>query len=108
MGVHPDWGLIGTLRSALADHGCNTLSVQMQVLAREAKPEDYIETFDEATERLKVSVDFLRREGHNKIAIVSHSMGSRMAHYFLTRYSAGKVNAWVSIGMGRAAIIMGR
>ncbi|HEX9663484.1 MAG TPA: DUF3530 family protein, partial [Candidatus Binatia bacterium] len=40
-GVHPDWGLISTLRSALADRGYTTLSVQMPVLAQEAKPEDY-------------------------------------------------------------------
>ena len=32
MGVHPDWALIGTLRSGLSDHGYATLSVQMPVL----------------------------------------------------------------------------
>jgi len=100
MGVHPDWGLIGTLRSALADHGYTTLSVQMPVLAAEAKPEDYPSTFGEAGERLKVAVDFLQAKGYKKIAIVSHSMGSRTTHYYLTRYPNGPVNAWVSIGMG--------
>ena len=29
IGVHPDWGLIGRLRSALADDGYTTLSVQI-------------------------------------------------------------------------------
>ena len=33
LGVHPDWGLIGALRSGLADQGYATLSVQMPVLA---------------------------------------------------------------------------
>src|SRR5262245_6807378 len=43
-GVHPDHGLIGTLRSALADHGYTTLSVQMPILAGEARPElDFIQ-----------------------------------------------------------------
>jgi hypothetical protein len=80
IGVHPDWGLISTLRSALADHGYSTLSVQMPVLAGEARPEEYPATFGEAGERLKVAVGFLHAKGYKKIAIVSHSMGSRMTH----------------------------
>ena len=55
IGVHPDWDLINTLRSALVDHGYTTLSVQMPVLAAEASTEDYRSTFDEAAERLSVS-----------------------------------------------------
>src|SRR5437867_1823046 len=85
IGVHPDWGLIGGLRSALADHGYTTLSVQMPVLAQEAKPEEYRSTFGEAGERLKIAVGFLRAKGDNKVAILSHSMGSRMTHHYLTR-----------------------
>jgi len=99
MGVHPDWSLIGTLRSALADHGYTTLSVQMPVLASDAKAEDYPATFGEASERLKVAVDFLQAKGYKKIAIVSHSMGSRMTHFFLSTYREAQVNAWVSIGI---------
>ena len=36
LGVHPDWNLIGVLRSDLVDHGFATLSVQMPVLAADA------------------------------------------------------------------------
>jgi pimeloyl-ACP methyl ester carboxylesterase len=100
IGVHPDWGLIGTLRSALADHGYTTLSIQMPVLAAEARPEEYPPTFGEAGERLKVAVEFLRAKGYKKIAIVSHSMGSRMTHNYLTRDPSAPVNAWVCIGLG--------
>lgn len=100
MGIHPDWGLIGVLRSDLADKDYTTLSVQMPVLASEAKPEDYPATFGEASERLKVAVDFLQAKGYKKIAIVSHSMGSRMTHHYLTRHPDAQVSAWVSIGMG--------
>ena len=98
IGVHPDWGLIGRLRTALADHGYTTLSVQMPVLAQEAKPEEYRATFGEAGERLKVAVDFLRAKRYMRIAIVSHSMGSRMTLYYLTRDLRAPVNAWVCIG----------
>ena len=100
IGVHPDWGLISTLRSALADHGYTTLSVQMPVLAGEAKPEEYTSTFGEAAERLQVAVDFLQAKGYKKIAIVSHSMGSRMTHAYFTSAPSAPVNAWVCIGLG--------
>jgi len=102
-GVHPDWGLISTLRSALADHGYTTLSVQMPVLAQEARGEDYRSTFGEAGERLKVAAEFLQAKGYKKIAIVSHSMGSRMTHYHLiSSHPDAKVSAWVAIGFGGA------
>src|SRR5688572_4195536 len=41
IGVHPDHGLIGTLRMALADMGFATLSIQMPVLGADAQPRDY-------------------------------------------------------------------
>jgi pimeloyl-ACP methyl ester carboxylesterase len=100
IGVHPDWDLINTLRSALVDHGYTTLSVQMPVLAAEASTEDYRSTFDEAAERLKIAMDFLQAKGYKKIAIVSHSMGSRMTHAYLTREPSAPIRAWVCIGLG--------
>lgn len=102
LGVHPDWGLIGVLRSQLADLGYATLSVQMPVLANEAAPEDYPATFPEAAERLQVAADFLRAKGYEKIAIVSHSMGSRATHSYLSAHPDAPVAAWVAIGMGSA------
>ncbi|MGH7334977.1 MAG: alpha/beta hydrolase, partial [Candidatus Rokuibacteriota bacterium] len=92
-----DWG---TLRGALADHGYTTLSVQMPVLTSEAGAEEYPSTFDEAGDRLKVAVDFLRTKGYQKLGIVSHSMGSRMTHYYLTRDPGTPTNAWICIGWG--------
>jgi pimeloyl-ACP methyl ester carboxylesterase len=100
MGVHPDWGLIAMLRSELAELGYTTLSVQMPVLANDAKPEDYVATFGEASGRLELAVGFLRAKGYKKTAIVSHSMGSRMTHHFLTGHPDAQINAWISIGMG--------
>jgi alpha/beta superfamily hydrolase len=103
IGVHPDHGLINTLRIALADYGYTTLSVQMPVLAAEAGPAEYLTTFGEAGERLKVAVEFLHARGYKKIAIVSHSMGSRMTHAYLTSAPGAPVNAWVCIGLGGEA-----
>jgi pimeloyl-ACP methyl ester carboxylesterase len=97
-GVHPDWGLIGMLRSRLADNGYATLSVQMPVLKADASAEDYAPTFPEASERLKVALDFLKAKGFRKIALVTHSLSGRMASHFLAGHPQAPVDAWVAIG----------
>ena len=99
MGVHPDWGLINPLRSQLAEQGYATLSVQMPVLAADVKAESYPALFPEAAERLQAAVIFLREKGHRKVAIVSHSMGARMANHFLAGGGAGEIDAWVAVGI---------
>ncbi|MCE5180886.1 MAG: alpha/beta hydrolase family protein [Betaproteobacteria bacterium] len=99
LGVHPDWNLIGVLRSGLAEQGYTTLSVQMPVLAADAAAASYSATFDEAAGRLKAAVEFLRGKGYRTIAIVSHSMGSRMSLTYLERNPAAPVKTWVAIGM---------
>ena len=99
MGVHPDWALIGTLRSGLSDQGYATLSVQMPVLATDAKADAYPPLFPEAAERLHAAVAFLKAKGHRKIAIASHSLGSPMSNYFLVSTPDHGVTAWISIGI---------
>ncbi|HKA44765.1 MAG TPA: DUF3530 family protein [Burkholderiales bacterium] len=99
LGVHPDWGLIGTLRTRLAEEGYATLSVQMPILAADALGEHYPPLFTEASDRLATAVAWLRSRGVTRIAIVSHSMGSRMSNYFLSHAEAARVDAWVAIGL---------
>ena len=96
LGVHPDWGLIGGLRTGLADAGYMTLAVQMPVLASGATRDDYKVTMPEAADRIAAAVDYLRRRGSAKIAIVSHSLGASMANQYLAR---SVVDAWAPIGM---------
>ncbi|MHB9103375.1 MAG: DUF3530 family protein [Sulfuricella sp.] len=99
MGIHPDWGMVGTLRTELADQGYTTLSVQMPVLAADAKAEGYLATFPEAASRIGVAVNFLSAKGYKKIAIVSHSMGSRMSRVYVKKHQNNLV-AWASLGIG--------
>jgi alpha/beta superfamily hydrolase len=101
LGVHPDWGLIGALRSRLPEYGYTALSVQMPVLAPGALAEDYPALFPEAAERLSAAVAHLKAGGIGKVAIVSHSMGARMSNYFLTHApdAGAGVAAWVAIGL---------
>lgn len=99
IGIHPDWGMIGTLRQRLPDHGYATLSIQMPILAVDAKPEAYPATFPEAVERLQRAVTYLKSKGYKRIALVSHSMGSRMSHGYMIRNPAD-VSAWAALGTG--------
>ena len=104
IGVHPDWGLINVLRSSLPDAGYTTLSVQMPILGADARPEAYDPTFPEAAERLSAAVAFLRKEGHERVAIVSHSLGSIMTNYYLVNHSAAQVDAWATLGLPRKIV----
>lgn len=98
MGIHPDWGMVGTLRTELADRGFTTLSIQMPILAADAKGEAYPPTFPEAVERLGEAVAFLKAKGYAHIAVVSHSMGSRMSLDYFTGKPDPAVKAWASLG----------
>lgn len=99
IGVHPDWGLIGSLRQRLADAGHTTLSVQMPVLKADAKGEDYVPHFDLAAQRLKQSVEWLKGKGYQRIVLVSHSLGCRMTYRYLSGTPDASVVGWVAISM---------
>jgi len=99
LGVHPDWGLIGGLRSRLADAGFTTLSVQMPVLAADAMRDDYRVTLPEAGDRIAAAIAFLASRGATSIAIVAHSMGATMVDAYLARADARRIDAWVPVGM---------
>ena len=66
LGVHPDWGLIGGLRTGLADAGYVTLAVQMPVLAASATRDDYAVTLPEAAERIVRRRRLSSRQGHRE------------------------------------------
>lgn len=99
MGVHPDWGLIGRLRSDLHDHGYTTLSIQMPILAADADPNGYRALIPEGASRISRAVSYLVGQGYGNIAIVSHSLGSRMTNLYMTNPDLGAVRAWASLGI---------
>jgi len=99
LGVHPDWGLVGGMRTGLADAGYITLSVQMPVLSADATRDDYGDTLPEAGDRIAAAIAYLRGKGATKIAIVSHSMGASMVNAYLARRDALAIVAWTPVGM---------
>jgi len=98
MGIHPDWGMVGTLRQRLAEEGYATLSIQMPVLAADAEPKAYPAIFPDAAERLQLAVAWLKTKGYSRIAIVSHSNGTRMSRVYMVN-NPPDVIAWASLSM---------
>jgi len=101
VGRHPDIGLIGTLRRRLPDYGYTTLSIQMPILAADATAKEYAELLQlpDANERLQLGVDWLKAKGYARVAIVSHSLGSRMTHKYM-KSNPPDVIAWAALGTG--------
>ena len=99
LGVHPDWGLNGGIRTVLAEAGFATLSVQMPVLAADATRDDYRSTLPEAGERIAAAIAYAHSKGIAKVAIVSHSFGATMVNAYLARSDAAPIVAWVPVGM---------
>jgi len=99
LGVHPDFGMIGGVRTALAEGGYTTLSVQMPVLSAGASRDDYAVALPEAAERIAAALAFLRAKGIPKVGIVSHSVGATMVGAYLARAQHAAIEAWVPVGM---------
>lgn len=99
-GVHPDHGVIGSLRVALSDMGFTTLSVQMPVLAADAPAQDYYPgVFPEAAARIGAAAAWLREKHKGRMVLVSHSLGAWMSqHYLESAASALPFAGWVSLG----------
>jgi pimeloyl-ACP methyl ester carboxylesterase len=98
IGVHPDHGIIGSLRMRLADMGFSTLSIQMPVLAADAQSADYYPAlFPEASERIRAGNAWLASRRHSKVVLASHSLGSWMAQYHLEKEKPAFA-AWISMG----------
>lgn len=97
-GLHPDHGLTGELRLHLTDRGYTTLSLQMPVLAAEVDDSGaYRELFPEAALRIAAGMQFLRDKGAQRIAIVSHAMGSAMAYHYLRQSAGARPFAWAAL-----------
>jgi alpha/beta superfamily hydrolase len=98
IGVHPDHGVIGSLRQSLADAGYTTLSIQMPVLASDARQEAYRPLFPEAGERIAAALRYLREKRYERVVLLSHSLGSWMSNAWLVKQEKPGYAAWVCLG----------
>ena len=101
VGVHPDFGVIGSLRVKLADLGYTTLAIQMPVQGKEATVDDYYpRLFPDAADRIAKAADFLRAKGHEQLVLLSHSMGAWMANSYLDQaHATTPYKAWIAMGV---------
>lgn len=100
IGVHPDHGMIGVLRTKLADLGWTTLSIQMPVQAADARSEAYYPAvFPEAADRIGRAAAWLQARGEGRIALVSHSLGSWMANEYFDAAGPSPFAAWACLGL---------
>lgn len=100
-GFHPDWeDAINPLRTGLAENGWTTLSLQMPVLEKDAKYNDYVPLFAEAGQRIEAGIRHLKQQGISPITIVAHSCGAHMAMQWVRDNGDADIAAYVGLGMG--------
>jgi hypothetical protein len=100
IGVHPDHGITGLLRSDLFDAGYSTLSIQAPIIDR-AKLIDasqYVGLMPEAIERIQLGIRFLQQRGASQIFLVGHTSGAWMINEFFAASPNVPLAAWVSLG----------
>ena len=103
IGVHPNWPqVIHPLRVGLVEKGWTTLSLQLPILPNEAEQKDYLPIIPDAASRIKAGILHLRNTGLKKVAVIAHSMGTRMAGHALAADSMG-VNGYIAIGTPQGA-----
>jgi alpha/beta superfamily hydrolase len=98
--VHPDHGVLGTLRMALANKGFSTQSIQMPVLTADAPPESYAPLFPLAAERIAAAAAWIGERGYRARVLVSHRLGSRMANAYFDAAGNPAFRGWVALGLG--------
>ena len=102
-GVHPAWGFFDNLRSDIADAGFHTLSLQLPILAQDAKFGSYGQTFPEAYDRIDTGIRFLKQKGIRNIILLGHSTGAMSAVAFAAKHSRTPLAGIVAIGLSTFA-----
>lgn len=100
-GFHPNWDkVVRPLRIGLTENGWTTLSMQMPVLEKDAKYYDYLPIMPEAFPRIEAGIDYLKKEGYEKIVLIAHSCSVHMVMAWVDAKRVRDIDAFVGIGMG--------
>lgn len=97
-GKNPTWKVVDPLRKGAHEKlGFHTLSIQMPNNDKYWK--EYPKDFPEAYNRIKEAIRFLKQEkGVNKIFLMGHSMGGRMASAYLAQNGEDDVAGLIIAG----------
>ena len=103
-GFHPDWAtVIQPLRVDLTTYGWNTLSIQMPVLNKAAKYNDYVPLFTDAMPRIEAAINYAREQSDGLLVLLAHSCGSHMAQHWVHQRGGNalaSIDAFVGVGLG--------
>ncbi len=99
MGSNPAWAaVVQPLRTGLAEHGWDTLSLQMPLAPLGVASTAYVSLIPEAAPRISAAIEFLQQRKIKKIVIIGHSLGARMGLEALAAGVPKEVIAFVAIG----------
>lgn len=98
-GHHPKWKVVDPLRQGINEKlGYHTLSLQMPAEKKNWKA--YAADFPRAHQEIEAGIAFLRNEKKvEKIYLMGHSMGSRMATSFLASNPSAPVAGFIGVGI---------
>lgn len=103
-GFHPNWqDTVYPLRTQLPTKGWRTLSLQMPVLGKTAKYNDYSPVFPLASPRIEAGITYLKEQGIKNIVLFAHSCGAHMAMEWIREKEGkvgGMISAYIGAGMG--------
>ena len=96
---NPNWYVVGPLRKSINEKlGYHTLSIQMPGGDKNFK--EFTSDFPKAYQAIQAGVDYLRNEkGVKKIYLIGHSMGSRMASAYLSKYPMVGLSGFIGVSM---------
>jgi pimeloyl-ACP methyl ester carboxylesterase len=98
-GTHADWHeVINPLRRDLAERGWDTLSIQTPNDDVSSDPASVEALLASSLPRIQAAVDFHTEREVDRIILVGHGMGARMAMHFVTQIP-GKIRGIVAIGV---------
>ena len=98
-GAYPDWKVVGHLRKSLNASELEAHTNSLQMPTATGIWTNYLKTFPDATRRIHEGITFLKKRGVDTIILIGHSMGSRMATYFLASEKNHGVKLFVGLGM---------
>jgi pimeloyl-ACP methyl ester carboxylesterase len=98
-GKYPTWLVVDPLRKGIHEQlGYHTLSIQMPTT--EGGWRDYDILFPNAYARIKAAIKFLKEERKvQKVYLMGHSMGARMATAFLKQNPDAGVTGFIGVGI---------
>lgn len=98
-GKYPTWLVVDPLRKGINEQlGYHTLSIQMPTGPKKWK--DYEALFPQAYASIAAAVRYLKTEkGVEKVYLMGHSMGSRMATAFIADNPDAGVDGFIGVGI---------